>query len=71
MPDNNIAEQDHRRIKRPVRPGLGFKSMRAARRIIAGYEIFAMIRKNQVAAIPANGMAAQRTFIASLFVVAA
>jgi transposase-like protein len=25
MPDNNIVEQDHRRIKRLVRPGLGFK----------------------------------------------
>ena len=62
---NNIVEQDHRRIKRLVRPGLGFKSMRTARRIIAGYEIFAMIRKNQVAAIPANDMEAQGAFIAS------
>jgi len=32
----------------------GFKSMRTARRIIAGCEISSMIRKNQVAAIPAN-----------------
>jgi len=70
-PIANIAEQDHRRIKRLVRPGLGFKSMRTARRIIAGYEIFAMIRKNQVAPIPANDMGAERTFIASLFAVAA
>jgi len=38
---NNIVEQDHRRIKRMVRPGLGFKSMSTARRIVAGYEIFA------------------------------
>jgi IS6 family transposase len=68
---NNIVEQDHRRIKRLVRPGLGFKSMRTARRVIGGYEIFAMIRKNQVAAIPANDMEAQRTFISSLFAVAA
>ncbi len=36
---NNIVEQDHRRIKRLVRPGLGFESMRTARPIIAGYEI--------------------------------
>jgi len=42
---NNIVEQDHRRIKRLVRPGLGFKSMSTARQIICGYEIFAMIRK--------------------------
>lgn len=68
---NNIVEQDHRRIKRLVRPGLGFKSMRTARRIIAGYEIFAMIRKNQVAPIPPNDVGAERTFIASLFTVAA
>jgi transposase, IS6 family len=68
---NNIVEQDHRRIKRLVRPGLGFESMRTARPIIAGYEIFAMIRKGQVTAIPANDMEAQRTFITSLFAVAA
>jgi transposase-like protein len=68
---NNIVEQDHRRIKRLVRPGLGFKSMRTARRIIAGYEIFAMMRKDQVAAIPANDMKAQGAFIASLFSIAA
>ncbi len=67
----NIVEQDHRRIKRLVRPGLGFGSFQIARHIIAGYEIFAMIRKGQVAEIPANDMEAQRTFISSLFAVAA
>jgi transposase, IS6 family len=45
--------------------------MRTARRIIAGYEMFVMIRKNQVAQIPANDVEAERTFIASLFAVAA
>ncbi|HUI22153.1 MAG TPA: hypothetical protein VLZ74_14060 [Methylocella sp.] len=44
--------------------------MRTARRIIAGCEIVAMIRKNQVAAIPANDMEAQGAFIASLFSIA-
>ena len=68
---NNIVEQDHRRIKRLVRPGLGFKSFHAARRTIAGYEILAMVRKGQVAAMPANDMPAQATFIANLFGVAA
>ncbi|CAO3452142.1 Mobile element protein [Azospirillum largimobile] len=33
---NNIVEQDHRRIERLVRPGLGFKSFHTARRTIAG-----------------------------------
>jgi transposase-like protein len=45
MPDNNIVEQDHRRIKRLVRPGLGFKSFVTATQTIAGYEAMAMIRK--------------------------
>ena len=68
---NNIVEQDHRRIKRLVRPGLGFKSFHTARRTIAGYEILAMVRKRQVAAMPANDMPAQATFIANLFGIAA
>ncbi len=42
---NNVVEQDHRRIKRLVRPGLGFGSLRTARRTLAGYEAMAMIRK--------------------------
>ena len=68
--NHNIVEEDHRRIKRLVRPGLGFTS-NTARRIIAGYEIFAMIHKGQVPAISANDMGAQRTMIASLFAIAA
>jgi transposase-like protein len=64
---NNIVEQDHRRIKRLVRPGLGFQSFHTARRTLAGYEILAMVRKGQVAAMPANDMLAQATFIANLF----
>ncbi|WP_119681912.1 IS6 family transposase [Indioceanicola profundi] len=68
---NNIVEQDHRRIKRLVRPGLGFKSFHTARRTIAGYEIMTMVCKDQVRAVPANSMPIQATFIASLFGVAA
>ncbi|WP_119681423.1 IS6 family transposase [Indioceanicola profundi] len=68
---NTIVEQDHRRIKRLVRPGLGFKSFHSARQTIAGYEIMVMVRKGQVRAVPANGMPIQATFIASLFGVAA
>src|SRR3954464_4749602 len=45
---NNIIEQDHRRIKRLVRPGLGFGGFRTARRTLAGYEAMAMVRKGQV-----------------------
>jgi transposase, IS6 family len=33
---NNIVEQDHRRIKRLVRPGLGFGSLPTTRPTLAG-----------------------------------
>jgi transposase, IS6 family len=68
---NNIVEQDHRRIKRLVRPGLGFKSFASASRTIAGYEAMAMIRKDQIVSAPANDMKAQGEFIAGLFSAAA
>ncbi|WP_156429534.1 IS6 family transposase [Burkholderia sp. TSV86] len=45
---NNIVEQDHRAIKRIVRPMLGFKDFRCARIILSGIEIMHMIRKGQL-----------------------
>ncbi|KFG70572.1 hypothetical protein JH26_03525 [Microvirga sp. BSC39] len=68
---NNIVEQDHRRIKRLVRPGLGFKSFQTASQTTAGYEAVAMIRKGQIAIAPATEMKAQCDFIAALFSTAA
>ena len=68
---NNIVEQDHPRIKRLVRPGLGFKSFVRASRVIAGYEVMAMIHKGQVASAPANDMRAHRNFVFILFGAAA
>jgi IS6 family transposase len=68
---NNIVEQDHRRIKRLVRPGLGFGSLRTARRTLAGYEVMAMIRKGQVHDIGGRDMPAQATFIGEHFGIAA
>ncbi len=68
---NNIVEQDHRRIKRLVRPGLGFGSLRTAKRTLAGYEAMAMIRKGQVHNIGGRDMTAQTALIAELFEVAA
>jgi putative transposase len=44
---NNRIEQDHRRIKRRVRPMLGFKSMASAETILAGIEMVHMMRKRQ------------------------
>jgi IS6 family transposase len=68
---NNIIEQDHRRIKRLTRPGLGFGRFQTARRTVAGFEAMAMIRKGQVTRIKGNDMKAQSEFVASLFQMAA
>ena len=64
---NNIVEQDHRRIKRLVRPGLGFGCFRTARRTLAGFEAFAMIRKGQIRNLDGRDIRAQAAFVASLF----
>jgi putative transposase len=45
---NNIVEQDHRAIKRIVKPMMGFNNFRCARIILAGIEIMHMIRKGQL-----------------------
>ena len=45
---NNIVEQDHRAIKRRVRPMMGFKSFASAVKIIAGIELMHMIKKGQL-----------------------
>jgi len=42
---NNIVEQDHRFIKRLVKPGMGFFSFETAERTLQGYEVLNMIRK--------------------------
>ncbi|WP_155601798.1 DDE-type integrase/transposase/recombinase, partial [Aeromonas salmonicida] len=44
---NNLVEQDHRNIKRRIRPMLGFKSFRRAQTLLAGIEVVQMIRKGQ------------------------
>lgn len=45
---NNLIEQDHRNIKRRVRPIQGFNSFRRAQTILAGIELVHMIRKGQL-----------------------
>ena len=45
---NNVVEQDHRAIKRIVRPMMGFKDFRCARIIPLGVEVVHMIRKGQM-----------------------
>jgi transposase-like protein len=45
---NNIVEQDHRFIKKRVRPMLGFKSFDTAISILSGVEAMHMIKKEQI-----------------------
>jgi putative transposase len=44
---NNVVEQDHRAIKRQVRPMMGFKSFWSAAVTFVGIELMHMIRKGQ------------------------
>jgi transposase-like protein len=44
---NNGIEQDHRAVKRRIRPMLGFKSIDSARAILGGIEMVHMMRKGQ------------------------
>ena len=42
---NNLIEQDHRFIKRLVKPGMGFFSVETAGRTLQGYEVMHMIQQ--------------------------
>jgi len=68
---NNIVEQDHRFIKRRVKPGLGFQSYPTAWRTLQGYEMMNMIRKGQVRGVDKGNIQAQNQFINDLFGLAA
>ena len=68
---NNIVEQDHRFIKRRVKPGLGFGSFNTAKRTIKGYEAMNMIRKGQIRDAAKGDVMGQISFINEIFGVAA
>ena len=68
---NNILEQDHRFIKKLVKPTLGFKSFHTARITLIGYEIMNMIRKGQVQKVEKGDVVGQVKFIADIFGVVA
>jgi IS6 family transposase len=68
---NNLIEQDHRCIKRLVKPGLGFFSFETAWRTLQGYEVMHMIRKGQLQGVAQGDSRGQVLFIATLFGVAA
>ena len=68
---NNIVEQDHRFIKKLVKPTMGFQSFNTARKTLQGYEAMNVVRKGQVKGIEKGNILGQIKFIHSLFGVAA
>ncbi len=64
---NNIVEQDHRSIKRLVKPGMGFGSFNTARRTIKEYEIMNMMRKGQVLGVLKGAIKERVLFINRIF----
>jgi IS6 family transposase len=68
---DNRVEQGHRRVKRRVRPMLGFQSFWTARRTLAGIEAMAMLAKGQVRVAPADEVPAQRALVHGVFGLAA
>ncbi|GAC1663656.1 MAG: IS6 family transposase [Ktedonobacteraceae bacterium] len=68
---NNMVEQDHRFIKRRVKPGLGFFSFETAWNTLQGYEVINMVRKGQIRGVEKGDILGQIAFIAHRFGVAA
>jgi len=44
---NNIIESDHGKLKRLIKPTLGFKSMKTANAPIKGFEVMRMFKKGR------------------------
>ncbi|RYH12989.1 MAG: hypothetical protein EON57_02805 [Alphaproteobacteria bacterium] len=66
-----MVEQDYRRIRRLIRPGLGFGSFWTARPSLTGYEVMAMVREGRFRRIGGRDIRAQATFFVDPFDVAA
>ena len=64
---NNLIEQDHRHIKRIVKPMMGFKSFNSARRTLSGIEAMNMMRKGQVQGVERGGVRSQVEFVSQIF----
>ncbi len=46
---NNVVEADHGKLKRLIKPTLGFKSMKTAYATLKGFEVMHALRKGQAA----------------------
>jgi transposase, IS6 family len=68
---NNVLAQDHRFVKRRVKPGLGFGTFTTAQRTLQGYEATHMLRKGQLEGLTKDDVLAQKRVINQLFGVAA
>src|SRR5436309_3823730 len=68
---NNVIEQDHRFIKKEVRPSQCFKSFHTAERTLEGIEAMNMMRKGQVKRLDRRDAVGQARFAESLLGVAA
>ena len=65
---NNRLEGDHGKLKRLIRPTLGFQPMRTARATIKGFEVMRMVKKGQFSLwIEAVGGGTEARFIDRLF----
>lgn len=63
---NNMVEQDHRFIKKRVRPMLGFQSFGTAARTLKGIEAMHMIQKGQIKSL-GTSVSDKVNFIHELF----
>jgi putative transposase len=61
---NNLVEQDHRAIKRIIRPMLGFKSFHTARVTLQGIELMHMIKKRQMITVERHILSTAEQFYA-------
>ncbi len=68
---NNLVEQDHRFLKRRVKPGSGFFSFKTAWRTLQGYEVMHMIRKGQMKDVDKGDILSQVALVSSVFGVVA
>jgi transposase-like protein len=64
---NNLIEQDHRNVKRIVKPMMGFQSFNTARRTLRGIEAMNMVREGQVNGISQGNSVSQARFINEIF----
>ncbi len=64
---NTLIEQDHRFVKRLVKPSMGFFSFKTAWNTLQGYERMNMLRKGQMHGVEKGNIVGQISFIANLF----